>query len=171
MTYVNAICKTCNSEFLMPLKRFNYKKSIGENIYCCKDCSKHRDSTKIKCYTCGKEIWVSNTRIKRSKTGKIFCSKHCATIENNHSKIGKKHPNYKGGIGSYRRYALREFPHECAVCGWNEDVDVLQIHHIDENRKNNQKENLIILCPTCHFKITIGKYELTSDRKKIVLKE
>lgn len=42
--------------------------------------------------------------------------------------------NNEGTIGTYRILAFRKYSHECAVCGWNEDEDILQVHHIDENR-------------------------------------
>jgi len=37
----------------------------------------------------------------------------------------------------------------CRMCGSKID---LQVHHIDENRQNNQMSNLIILCRSCHSK-------------------
>tara|TARA_R110002126_G_scaffold57927_7_gene153254 strand:- start:5514 stop:6341 length:828 start_codon:yes stop_codon:yes gene_type:complete len=41
----------------------------------------------------------------------------------------------------------------CPFCP-NEDVGVFQIHHIDEDPSNNKFINLLLLCPTCHSKIT-----------------
>ena len=78
-------------------------------------------------------------------------------------------PHYKNGKYVYRERAFNEYPHKCAVCGWNEDEDILEVHHIDSNTSNNSLDNLIILCPTCHRKITLGKYELV-DRCKIIKK-
>jgi len=57
--------------------------------------------------------------------------------------------------------------HKCAVCGWAEDERILEVHHKDEDRSNNALDNLIILCPTCHRKITLGYYKLTEDYKLI----
>lgn len=68
------------------------------------------------------------------------------------------------GFSSYRKQALRYYPNECAICGYSEEVDILEVHHIDENRQNNNLENLIILCPNCHKKLTLHKYKLI-DRK------
>ena len=49
-------------------------------------------------------------------------------------------------------FALKE--EKCVKCGttneWNGIVLVLQIHHIDGNRRNNQLDNLEFLCPNCH---------------------
>ena len=43
----------------------------------------------------------------------------------------------------------------CQACGYSE---VLDIHHIDENRENNEPHNHVVLCPNCHAKIhRLGK--------------
>jgi hypothetical protein len=42
---------------------------------------------------------------------------------------------------------------KCEMCGLNEWMGkpiVLELHHIDSNRYNNELENLQILCPNCH---------------------
>jgi len=43
-----------------------------------------------------------------------------------------------------------KFNNECSVCGAKEG---LHIHHKDKNPKNNQINNLIVLCGVCHKKI------------------
>lgn len=43
----------------------------------------------------------------------------------------------------------------CPFCT-EKAVGHFQIHHIDENPTNHQIDNLILLCPTCHSKITKG---------------
>ncbi|GAB3723359.1 HNH endonuclease [Flavobacterium koreense] len=47
----------------------------------------------------------------------------------------------------------KEINSKCPICP-SEDVEHFQIHHIDENPENNNFENLLMLCPTCHSKIT-----------------
>lgn len=42
---------------------------------------------------------------------------------------------------------LGEFNHLCALCG----APKPQIHHIDHNHENNEKSNLIPLCPNHHL--------------------
>lgn len=49
----------------------------------------------------------------------------------------------------------REIKSQCPFCA-NEDVDHFQIHHIDETPSNNEFDNLLMLCPNCHSKITKG---------------
>ena len=51
----------------------------------------------------------------------------------------------------------KEISSMCPFCNCT-DVGHFQIHHIDENPSNNQMLNLILVCPTCHSKITKGDY-------------
>ncbi len=44
---------------------------------------------------------------------------------------------------------LRKFNNKCVVCGKEEG---LHIHHKDNNPKNNQIDNLAVLCGVCHKK-------------------
>lgn len=44
----------------------------------------------------------------------------------------------------------------CPFC-MNQDVGHFQIHHIDENPSNNLMQNLILICPNCHSKMTKGE--------------
>lgn len=43
----------------------------------------------------------------------------------------------------------------CPFCT-SEDVGHFEIHHMDEDPSNNLTSNLLLLCPTCHSKITKG---------------
>lgn len=47
----------------------------------------------------------------------------------------------------------KEIDSVCPFC-LSEDVGVFEIHHIDENPSNNDFFNLILICPTCHEKIS-----------------
>ena len=49
----------------------------------------------------------------------------------------------------------KEIGSTCPFCN-SDDVGHFEIHHIDENPSNNENRNLILLCPTCHSKITKG---------------
>ncbi|TMU54592.1 HNH endonuclease [Flagellimonas algicola] len=69
-----------------------------------------------------------------------------------------------------RSILQKEIGSVCPFCS-NEDVGHFEIHHIDENPTNHEIHNLILLCPTCHSKITKGDI-LQQDvlDKKISLK-
>jgi len=107
---------------------------------------------KTKCTKCNKDIEKCPSQIRRSKTGNLYCSKSCAVSHNNTLfKKGVKHPNYKTGIGCYRSLKFSSSDVlKCKECGIDNPI-VLQVHHIDRNRKNNSLLNLVILCANCHL--------------------
>lgn len=49
----------------------------------------------------------------------------------------------------------KEVGSNCPFCP-SEDVGHFHVHHIDEDPSNNDVFNLILICPTCHSKITKG---------------
>jgi len=53
----------------------------------------------------------------------------------------------------------------CPFCP-NEEVEHFQIHHIDGNPANNKPDNLLMVCPTCHSKITKGDIMLNDVKDK-----
>lgn len=61
----------------------------------------------------------------------------------------EKSPNWRGGTTVYRSIAMENLLVECASCGVN-NPKTLVVHHIDRNRRNNQLNNLQILCLNCH---------------------
>jgi hypothetical protein len=46
-----------------------------------------------------------------------------------------------------REQVLREFNHQCAICGSGNP----HLHHIDGDRSNHDPMNLLPLCPNCHL--------------------
>ena len=160
-TMIPVKCNKCNKDFEVELKRYNSSKT--KNFYCSTECCNHKNSIKYLCATCGKEVWKKESQVLRSKTGNVYCSRSCANSMNNHLfRVGENNPNYKGV--SYRTIAFKTYENKCLVCGWKEDIRILEVHHIDENRNNNSIENLCILCPTCHRKITLGYYKLINNQ-------
>jgi len=94
--------------------------------------------TKI-CPKCKKKFQVPFPR-------QIACSRSCANKTN---KSGENHRDWKGGFspGYYRKICFEKYDHKCLVCNESNIVDV---HHIDGDHKNNDIENLLPLCPTHH---------------------
>ena len=92
---------------------------------------------------------ISKTRKLRFKSGLI---KHGMLRkkfpELSKQKIESNNPNWKGGVSSmyYMRIA-KTLSKECVECNSTEN---LVIHHIDMNRKNNNINNLQMLCRNCH---------------------
>lgn len=104
------------------------------------------------CLYCGKEI--SNT--------KKFCDHSCQNEYYYEQKIQEwKNGDFNGLKGEsqlsgyIRKYMLRKTNFACELCGWNKinpftGTLPLEIHHKDGDYKNNQEENLQVLCPNCH---------------------
>ena len=91
----------------------------------------------------------------------MFCSKKCLGIARRFENaiVGPK----GSGESSYRALAYRAYGEKCEICGYTE---VLDVHHIDGNRNNNDKDNLIVMCPNCHAKVT-RKIKKLINRKLI----
>jgi uncharacterized protein YlaI len=50
-----------------------------------------------------------------------------------------------------RRIAFKHKPQRCEIC--NIEAKKLDVHHKDDNVRNNNIENLMVLCSSCHHKI------------------
>jgi len=95
--------------------------------------------------------------------------------------LGEKNPMWKGGI-SFEPYGI-EFNNAlklrirqrdnftCQMCGAIENSRQHHVHHIDYNKKNNRKENLITLCWSCHMKTNFNREYWEALFKKLMLKK
>lgn len=109
-----------------------------------------------KCDWC--KILYYRKKFDTSKHGFFFCSRKC---KDNAQKIGgikEIQPSHYGDeCTSYRKIAFENFKNECVKCGYKENSYALEVHHKDENRKNNNISNLEILCCNCHTIIHLSK--------------
>jgi hypothetical protein len=91
---------------------------------------------------------------KGHKREKETCSHSCA---NSFFRSGINNPNYKNidqydvknrnYSRKYRQICFNYHEHKCVIC--NENL-MLDVHHLDGNKKNNNPENLIPMCATHH---------------------
>lgn len=83
-------------------------------------------------------------------------------VRNRNGKTKRKSIPYKT-----KSLLQKEINSICPFCA-NPDVEHFHVHHIDENPSNNSQDNLIMLCPNCHSKITKGDIpnQEVIDRKK-----
>lgn len=80
-------------------------------------------------------------------------------------KEGPNSYNWKEGKSIYRKIAFDFYKkHECFHCK-NNEVDKLDVHHLDHDRENNHPSNLRIVCRPCHFKV-YHPYILNKKRDK-----
>lgn len=66
---------------------------------------------------------------------------------------------------NHKRRYLAIVKYECRNCGlseWLGEKLILQVDHVDGDRKNNTLENLRLMCPNCH-----SQTETWSRRKQI----
>lgn len=104
------------------------------------------------CPVCGTKF-----KTKLGSSGeKTTCSHSCS---NSYYRSGVNNPNWKDD--AYRSTCFHYHKKECVICGEDKIIDV---HHYDENRKNNLPENLIPLCPTHHMYMHSRYKDLVSDK-------
>jgi 5-methylcytosine-specific restriction endonuclease McrA len=111
--------------------------------YCSRSCqyiARKLKPLKVKnCLCCQIEFVPRKKNIK-------YCTKQCA------GKHGSEIQKQSGFYQSYKaakRILLKDSV-GCSKCGWNQEPAILELHHIDRDRKNNHLSNLTILCPNCH---------------------
>ena len=151
-TYVNLngclktkVCLYCKKE---------YKTKFKNSKYCSRDCYKKNKLTRVKviCNQCNKEFETYKCKMKQQYH---FCCNNC---KNTFFKInGHLRGTFAGYNGSskstYRNKAFECFEHKCYYCGYDKNMSILQVHHLDKNRKNNDISNLRIVCPTHHAEL------------------
>lgn len=170
-------CNIHNIDFTVTAECF--MRGTGDIRSSCPECTRDKRKEKqilCNCAYCHKEFYRAPSKLKNSLSGLVFCCREhkdlAQRIESGEQFKYIRPPHFTGigKITTYRDFAFRNYPHYCYNCGWNEDENILQVHHIDENRENNNLQNLMLLCPTCHMKLTSHRYIL-DENKKIKLKE
>lgn len=174
---VNLQCAFCEKTFSKQLKHVNADRKRGKNVdYCGIRCSKRKEWTWIKCHKCHKKVAIKPSH-KKSKSGFYYCSRSCsASVNNTIYKAKENHPNWVDGRGSYRSVGLSE---ACEDCGETRYY-LLVVHHVNKNRTQNSKDNLITLCLNCHGmrhlvvrdgKLCIHWGTLTTDAARALLSQ
>lgn len=111
--------------------------------FCSSNCYGISNRREKPCVVCGKLMLAS--------LNKKTCSRSCSNIHRAGIKYGRDRPKDK--VKNY--IALKKRLSEargniCERCGFSL-FEILQVHHIDRNRSNNELENLELICPNCHF--------------------
>ena len=119
-------------------------------IAICKECGKEKEIHAFgKCYYCYR---------KNYKQPRVRC-KACGELKEHHSRgmckncVQKKYyyDQIKGfNIKKHHNISLgvwREVTKKCILCDFDKMID---LHHLDRNKENNSRDNLIGLCPNHH---------------------
>ena len=139
----NTTCKVCGKSI------YRRPCEIARNqrgFFCNQVCYGKSQRKEVPCFVCDKLIL--------SGANKITCSRACA----NKNRTGITYKNrkrpLKDKVKTYReqkKRIMKSRGEHCERC--NYDIyQILQIHHIDRNRENNNFTNLELLCPNCHAK-------------------
>lgn len=149
------------------LKRFGIETKQRGKCYKVWNEGKHYHTDKSKkCLDCGKVIRQENTRCQE-----------CFSKNYDRSKInyywlpkGENHPSWKGGksfepySSDWRRSFRKDFVENrgnfCELCGKTKEQNItnMDVHHIDYNKKNCSKDNLVMLCKGCHSKTNHSRF-------------
>ena len=136
----NTVCKICKKAIY---KRPSVISSNKGNVFCSQFCYSVSCRKEVPCLVCGKPILAG--------LNKKTCSRACANIH----RVGIKYKIGRPKDKAIRLYALKTRLSEirgrnCERCGYAK-FEILQIHHKDRNRNNNDLSNLELICPNCHY--------------------
>jgi len=90
------------------------------------------------CAACEKEFLYLGRKNTKQFNEARFCCRSCA---NNRQEWWNENATH------YATIAFQHHERRCVICGFDK---VVAVHHIDENKKNNDPSNLIPLCPNHH---------------------
>lgn len=141
MSYLGSKQHLCNLE--------NARKSALKKKFKCRYCNTQIGTANIKkhetfCYLNPinlKLCVVCNKPIKAYKKN-TTCSHSCS---NKHFRTGPNNGSWKDDV--YRTTCFHYHKKECVVC---KEINIVEVHHLDEKHSNNDPSNLIPLCPTHH---------------------
>jgi Zn finger protein HypA/HybF involved in hydrogenase expression len=154
-------CERCNKD---------HDGSYGSGRFCSSSCARarvHSKETKDKISKKCSEIWnddnYRNRMIEKAKKngtcGWSEKARRKGTEQSVKNRFNKnlsllKEGKYELLSEKFRRkIVLEEASYKCESCNnshWLGKPLWLEIHHIDDDGKNNKRENLMVLCPNCH---------------------
>lgn len=161
-TFVEFKCDRCGEPHSRPKRNFK-----TEN-FCSITCSqlhRHPNGRKeIECAFCKNLFEIKTSQLSKSQSGLHFCSRVCKdTAQRIESGFTEIQPSHYGTHSlNYREIAFKNFPHKCVACDYDKYPEILEVHHKDGDRTNNNVKNLEFRCPNCHdehhFLTKTGKY-------------
>ncbi len=135
----NTNCTVCKKEIY---RRPSELKDRGR-VFCSSICYGISCQKNIECVVCGKKML--------SGLNKKTCSRSCANV--NRAGIIYKINQPKNKVITLRRLKikiLKERGGKCERCNYNK-IEILQVHHKNRDRGDNNLKNLELICPNCHY--------------------
>jgi hypothetical protein len=137
----NTKCLICQK----PIYRRPWQLKLNKNkAYCSSTCYGLSCRKEKPCIICGNLILAG--------ANKKTCSRGCANKHRAGIRYKLSVPR-KDNVRNYRSLKIRLMDARgkiCEKCGYDK-FEILQIHHKDSNRLNNELSNLELICPNCHF--------------------
>ncbi len=137
----NTKCCVCNK----PIYRRPIEIQRNESkVYCGIKCYGIACRKEKPCVVCGKLMLAG--------LNKKTCSRACANKHREGIKYKLGRPRDK--VVHYRSIKVRLLDLRgkvCERCGYD-IFEILQVHHKDRNRENNDLGNLELICPNCHYR-------------------
>lgn len=163
-------CSNCGIEFSKL-----YSEIIKtENHFCSHSCSaSYNNTNKIKHGKYKSKKKCKNCGVEHSRNSE-FCSPKCKTEDfMKNTKIkdcltkGELQQKYSGIRGIARNYAAKlPNKHSCQFCGYDKHIEIAHIKPLSEFNieqfliEANNKNNLLALCPNCHWELDNGLIKL-----------
>lgn len=156
--YVPLVCHQCGANFQRRKAEVR-----GGFHYCSQSCAGKTTGRLPKraprqppvnkvCEVCGQPFLA-----RASQVNPRFCSRACDGRYRSLHQTGAANPNYRHGTapGSALQTAKRNYPFQCAICGW---AIALEVHHITPKSRGgtNHPDNLALLCPNHHKMADLG---------------
>lgn len=148
-------CNYCQESYQAEQRYLNR----GQGYYCSRRCSGYAIQSSIPkappnvtCAHCGISFYKNAFRVEHNKNDVHFCTRQhkdlAARLESGDNPSRPAH--WGSGKTSYRQRAFRTYGKRCSMCLYSEDSRMLDVDHIDSDRKNNVIDNLQVLCVWCH---------------------
>jgi len=89
MRKISVECFFCHKIFEKEIGPYNWSIKQKWKIFCSKECRNKffTKSKQVNCLTCGKEITITRSQEKNSKSGKFFCGHTCSAKHSNSRRI------------------------------------------------------------------------------------
>lgn len=102
-------------------------------------------------YRNGRSIW--NKGLTENISASVKRQADGLRLHHHSNGFGPLNSNWKGGVRKTQRAEARRLKFSVDCCEVCSSRKRLEVHHIDENPANNEIDNLIKLCYTCHQKV------------------
>ncbi len=157
---ISIVCAHCSKIHLARIRPSRLKM----NRFCSKECaaaySKNQNRLHLNCSWCGVSFERMFSKAKGSRSGLYFCTRKCKDAAQRLGGIEAIQPSHYGTAQLDYRGLFAEDELICRRCGYSEFKCCVDIHHIDKDRSNNDKSNLVPLCSCCHMGLHRGAWDI-----------